>query len=228
MNLKLIPAQDRPRERLARYGADPLSSVELLAILLGSGTQQCSVLHLAEELLAHFGGLRQLCEASLNELKQIKGIGLAKAVQLQAAFALFKRLGQEFSERLLLRSPQAVYEAVRQELEDQKIEVLLILLRDVKRYLIHREVLSRGTLNELLIHPREVFHAAIRHRAHSAIIAHNHPSGDPQPSSQDLDMTRILAQAGCIVGIELTDHLIIGRNGFVSFYQKGFFKRDTY
>lgn len=219
MNLKSLPPQERPRERLARYGTDPLSTPELLAILLGSGTKNHSVLLLAQDLLSHFGSLRALSEASLPELREVKGIGTAKAIQLQAIFALFSRIeGQE--PRASLNDPKHVFELIRPELAKQKIEMLMVLLCDVKRKLIHREILSKGTLTETLLHPREIFHAAIRHRAHSVIIAHNHPSGDPTPSIQDIEATEIIAHAGRIIGIELFDHIIVGRNSFVSFRQK--------
>ncbi len=220
MSIKELPSEERPRERLAHYGPDSLSSIELLAILLGSGTQSRSVLQLAAELLAHFGTLAALSEATLAELKGVKGIGQAKAVQLKAVFALLGRI--EYKQQgLLLDTPEKVYELIRLELSGQKIEMLMIALRDVRRHCLHREIISKGTLTELLMHPREIFHEAIRHRAHTLIIAHNHPSGDPTPSARDLEMTQLLVSAGKIVGIELSDHLIIGQNRYVSFFQKG-------
>ena len=217
--IKSLPSTERPRERLARFGPDALSTIELLAILLGSGTQSRSVLQLSAELLSHFKSLRALSEASLQELREVKGIGIAKAVQLQALFALAHR--KEETTHLILDTSRKVYELIRPELESQKTEVLLILLRGARGQLIHREILSKGTLTELLLHPREVYHAAIKHRAHSIIIAHNHPSGDPAPSAKDIEMTQILMAAGRVVGIPLADHLIVGRDGFVSFYERG-------
>src|SRR3990167_1256709 len=217
--IKTLPPQERPRERLTRFGAESLSTIELLAILLGSGTQHRSVLQLSASLLSHFQSLRALSEASLQELQEVKGIGLAKAIQLQALFALMQR--KEEVAYPLLDAPTKVYASICTELEGQKTEVLLVLLRDVRRRLIHREILSKGTLNELLLHPREVFHTAIKHRAHSVIIAHNHPSGDPTPSQRDCEMTQILMAAGRVVGIPLADHLVIGKGGYVSFYERG-------
>ena len=163
MIVKDLPAEERPRERLARYGAEALSSVELLAILLGSGTQNRPVLHLAAELLAHFKTLDALADASLTELKAVKGIGSAKAIQLKAAVALFRRLDEK-KEGCALDSPQKVYELISPELVHQKIETLMVILRDARRRLIHKEIISKGILSELLVHPREVFHEAIRHR----------------------------------------------------------------
>jgi DNA repair protein RadC len=222
--LKNLPAEERPRERLARFGSEALSTIELLAILLGSGTQNRSVLQLAAELLAHFQSLRALSEATLQELQEVKGIGAAKAIQLQAAFALYHR--REEISHLLLDAPEKVYASIRLDLEEQKVEVLMILLRDVRRRLIHREILAKGTLTELLLHPREVYHAAIKHRAHSLIIAHNHPSGDPTPSKRDQEMTQILSGAGKVIGIPLADHLIIGRDSFVSFCERGLMQKQ--
>lgn len=220
MNLKSIPPAERPRERLSAQGSGSLSTVELLAILLGHGTRERSVLELASDLLSHFGSLEALADATLEELTSIKGVGKAKAVQLKAAFALWKRL-EEKKQGTPLDSPKTVYEMVKEEMAAQKAETLLILLRDVRRLCIHREILFKGTLTELLIHPREIFHSAIRHRAHSLIIAHNHPSGDPSPSAKDREMTQLLHAAGRIVGIDLADHLIIGRTGYFSFYEAG-------
>jgi DNA repair protein RadC len=217
MNLKSLPAQERPRERMARYGADGLSSIELLAILLGHGTQSRSVLELASDLLAHFGSLKALSEATLTELMQVKGIGEAKAIQVKAAFALTTRI-ETTPQGTLLDSPEKIYQWIRKDLQGQKTEVLLVILRDVKKRLIHSEVISKGTLTEVLLHPREIFHLAIRHRAHTVVLAHNHPSGDPTPSAKDLEMTALLTSAGKMVGIELSDHLIVGAESFVSLH----------
>lgn len=227
MNLKCLPLEERPRERLARYGSDALSSIELLAILLGSGTQNRSVLQLAADLLGHFGTLNALAEASLEELQQVKGIGQAKAIQLKAVFGLLLRMEMK-KQGLLLDSAESVHGLIKDELAHQKVEMLMVVLRDVRRCCIHREIIAKGTLTELLMHPREIFHLAIRHRAHSIIVAHNHPSGDPTPSTRDLEITQLLLAAGKVVGIELSDHIIVGWEGFVSFYKKGLLPRSQY
>ena len=219
MSLKNLPPEERPRERLARYGAEGLSSIELLAILLGSGTKERSVLELASDLLSHFGTVSTLAEATLAELMEVKGIGEAKAIQVKAAFGLLGRMEKK-PQKSLLDSPQKVYDLIRDELQGRKIEMLMVILRDVRKYCLHREVISQGTLTELLLHPREIFHFAIRHRAHTLILAHNHPSGDPTPSTRDLEMTDLLVAAGKVVGIELSDHLIIGSESFISLYSK--------
>ncbi|MBS0625831.1 MAG: DNA repair protein RadC [Verrucomicrobia bacterium] len=221
MNLKALPVQDRPRERLSQIGPDALSTIELLAILLGSGTKNRSVLELSTDLISHFGSLKNLSEASVQELSSLKGIGPAKAILLKAAFSLIARLPTQADEKALLDQPRKIYDLINGELTKEKVEVLMVLLLDTKRRLIHKEVAARGILNEILIHPREIFHLAIRHRAHSVAIAHNHPSGDPAPSKRDLEMTKILQSAGQIVGISLYDHLIIGGGHYTSFAEKG-------
>ena len=227
MNLKCLPPQERPRERLARYGSEGLSTIELLAILLGSGTQSRSVLELAADLLGHFGSLQAISDATLGELKEVKGIGEAKAIQLKAAFELIQRLEVKKA-GLLLDTPEKVYGLIGSEIAGQKIEMLMVVLRDARKCCLHREVISKGTLSELLMHPREIFHLAIRHRAHSLIVAHNHPSGDPTPSSRDLEMTHLLIAVGKVVGIQLADHLIIGWTGYTSLFQRGLVDRRSY
>ncbi len=220
MNLKALPLEERPRERLAQQGSDSLSTIELLAILLGSGTQRRSVLELASDLLGYFGSVAHLAEASLQELQQVRGIGQAKAIQIKAAFALLNRL-EGRAQRPLLDTPEKVYALIRTDLSQQKVEMLMVILRDVRKGCLHKEVISKGTLTELLLHPREIYHLAIKHRAHSLIIAHNHPSGDPTPSSRDKEMTQLLNAAGKILGIELADHLIIGADAYFSFFRNG-------
>lgn len=227
MNLKNLPPQERPRERLLRYGSEGLSTVELLAIILGSGTQSRSVLELAADLLGHFGSVASLSEATIVELMEVKGIGEAKAIQVKAAFGLFGRIELK-KQGKLLDAPEKVYDYIRAEIESQKIEMLMVVLRDVRKNSLHREVISKGTLTELLLHPREVFHLAIRHRAHSLIVAHNHPSGDPTPSSRDLEMTQMLVAVGRVVGIELSDHIIVGRESYTSLFNKGLLPRPHY
>jgi DNA repair protein RadC len=220
MTIRDLPAEDRPRERLARHGAAALSSVELIAILLRTGSKKRSALQIASDLLTHFETVEKLSEATLEEIKQIKGIGFAKAVQLQAAFSLFKRVPFRSAEKVCIDSPEKAFSELAL-LGEEKSEVLAVLLRDTRRNLIHKEIISRGTINQVLMHPREVYHVAIRHRAHSLIVAHNHPSGDPSPSTSDLEMTHHLRSAGGVIGIPLADHLIIGQGTFFSFRQKG-------
>lgn len=222
--LKALPTSDRPRERLARIGPEALSTIELLAILLGSGTKNCSVLQLAAQLMARFGSLSALSDASLRELSSLKGIGFAKAVQLKAAFTLHDRLPLRPIEKVRFDKASKIYDLVGSELKKEKVEVIMVILLDARKRLIHREIAGKGILDQILVHPREIFHLAIRHRAHSIVIAHNHPSGDPAPSQQDLEMTHILQKSGQILGIQLTDHLIVAGETYVSFAESNLFR----
>jgi DNA repair protein RadC len=218
MNLaKILPPSELPRERLMRDGVDALSMQELLAILLGTGTQGKNVLFLAQELLLQFGGMEHLLDASIAELIQVKGVGKAKAILLKAAFGIAKRASKEKSlPQKKLSTLQEVLEVAVPLIGDLKKEALLVLLRDIKERLLHYEVISLGTLSEVLVHPREVFQPAIRHGAHSIIVCHNHPSGDPTPSKADIRLTLNLLECAKIMGIRLADHLIIGKEGHTS------------
>lgn len=223
MTMHALPLEERPRERLLYAGADALSLAELLAILLGTGTKGKSVLLLAQEILMYFGGLRGLLEASIEELKQIKGIGEAKAVLLKAAFEIALRSATGGAiPKCSIETPEHVFELAKREMAGHKQEVLLVILRDVKGRMIHHERVAVGTLSEVLIHPREVFYPAVRHRAHSLILVHNHPSGDPTPSQADLELTRFLLQSSRMMGITLDDHLIIGAHSFISLREEGY------
>ena len=182
--LARIPKEERPRERLLRQGTDALSLTELLAICLGSGRRGFSVIRLAEELLARFGTLSDLCNASVQSLMEIKGIGIAKAIQLKAVFALAKRITYlAYRPKYPIYSPDDLYAYIGPKLRDKKQECVAIMLRDAQGNLFHDEILGIGTLTQVIIHPREVFHHALHHRAASLALAHNHPSGDPYPLS---------------------------------------------
>jgi len=224
-----IPVHERPRERLKEEGEAALSIAELLAILLSTGTKGISVLKLSQQLLETFGDLPSLLEASVEELKTIKGIGEAKAIQLKAAFAIalrYRRLCEK-KEKISIVTPEDAYELLRDKLEPLKQEALFVLLRDAKKQAIGMIQVALGTLSQVLIHPREVFFPAVRHKAHSVILAHNHPSGDPTPSFADLEMTKKLFACGEMMGIPVDDHLIIGKGCFISLRGKiGFDKGD--
>lgn len=217
-----LPEEERPRERLMHHGADTLTTIELVAILLGSGTKSKPVLQLAQELVTHFGSLNQLAEATVEELCQIKGIGMAKAIQLKAATSLGLRLSkQTILPGTRIEQPLHAYQLIKEVVQYEKRELFLVILQDIKNCLICYEIVAIGTLSNSLVHPREVFYPAIRHKAASLILAHNHPSGDPAPSSQDYSVTETLIQAGKLIGIPVNDHLIIGHQGYVSLRQKG-------
>ena len=224
-----IPKEEQPRERLLLHGADVLSLTELLAICLSNGSKGQSVLSLAETLLTRFGDLSTLSEASIKALTEIKGIGMAKAVRLKAAFALAKRCSRKGgAAKFLISKPEDAYTLIAPEIQGEKREVLALLMRDAKGYVFHHEIISMGTLSEVLVHPREVFHQALHHRAFSLIIVHNHPSGDPTPSKADLALTRLLVASGNLLGVRLDDHLIIGRTSYISLWEKGHIKSSKY
>jgi DNA repair protein RadC len=221
MNLSKLPAQERPRERLLKWGPEALSLTELLAILLSTGTKNRSVLELSQEMVMRFGSLQALLEASIEELMEVKGIGPAKAIQLKAAFGIALKTHQKtFVAQDPIHAKEA-YELVRHELAGQKQEMLMVVLKDIKGRLIGLEKVSIGTLSDVLIHPREIFFPAVRHKASSMILAHNHPSGDPTPSNADLELTKHLIRSSRIMGIHLDDHLIIGSSSFISLRESG-------
>lgn len=223
MNVRQLPLSERPRERLRHQGAEALSTIELLAILLSTGTKKTPVLDLSAKLLSHFGSLTRLIHSSVEELIEIDGIGPAKAIQLKAALALAQKAFQESHPTPLTITTPEAYELVRHELASLKQEALYVVLKDVKGRLISVEKVSIGTLSEVLVHPREVFFPAVRHKASSLILAHNHPSGDPTPSKNDLVMTRHLINSSRIMGIGLDDHLIVGASSYVSLKNSGYF-----
>ena len=217
-----LPLLERPRERFAQKGSSALSTTELIAILLGSGTKDHSALDLGATLLSDFGTLEQLSDATLQELLAIKGIKFAKAIRILAAFALGKRLQSSSSIRTLVDTPEKAFREISQAIQGEKTEVLYVLLRDARKRVFHQEIIGRGILNQVLMHPREIFHTAIRHRAHSVILGHNHPSGIFYPSTSDIEITQKLCSAGKVIGIPISDHLIVVRDGFYSFWEKGF------
>lgn len=222
-SLKELPEAERPRERLLRHGVDVLSNIEILALLLGSGTKGKSVLALAQEILSHFGSLSRLLDASIEDFCTIKGMGKTKAIQLKAALSLAFRVNREKSPlREQLNSPLKAFLWVRDYVIHEKKEVFGVILLDARLAAIRWEVVSVGTLTQTLVHPREVFYPAIRHLAASVILVHNHPSGDSTPSPKDLHLTRQLVAASASMGIPIFDHLIITDRGFTSLKEEGF------
>jgi DNA repair protein RadC len=217
-----LPSSERPRERLKSLGPQALSSEELVAVILGSGSQKEPVLQVARKLVSHFRSLQGLGEASLEELQSISGIGLVKALQLKAAFALANRCATEKNyEKGYIRSPEKAFQMALPHISSEKREFFLILLLNIRMRLIGVEVVSIGTLSATLVHPREVFFQAIRRKASSLIAVHNHPSGDLNPSKDDLLLTQKLIEASSLVDIPLVDHLIISEQGFHSLRENG-------
>ncbi|WP_313636700.1 DNA repair protein RadC [Paenibacillus sp.] len=220
--LRDLPHEERPRERMMHYGAESLSQAELLAILLRTGTRRESAIHIAQQMLGKIGGLRGLVDLSIEELTEIKGIGPAKAVQLKAGIELGRRLANSrFTMPVIIRCPEDAAEILTEQLRYLQKEHFVCLFLNTKNHVIGQETLSMGSLNASIVHPREVFRAAIKCSSASIICAHNHPSGDPTPSPEDISLTSRLLQAGEIVGIDVLDHLIIGDSSFVSLKEKG-------
>ena len=221
--IREIPCSERPRERLMHYGASAVSTAELLAIQLRTGTTERSAIGLGELLLSQFAGLRGVAGCSIEQMSVVKGIGSVKAVQICAAFELGRRLAAlSDEERPVIRSPQDVANLLMPELRDLKKEHLKSLLLDTKNRVLKIHTVSVGILDSSLVHPREVFKDAIIASAAAIIVAHNHPSGDPTPSPEDRQITKRLYDAGQILGIELLDHIVIGDNRWVSLKERGF------
>ncbi len=216
--IKDLPKCERPREKLEKYGPSRLSDSELLAILLGSGSRGMNVLELSRKILKKFSG-NGLARADVKELKNTFGLGTAKACEIAACFELGRRL-LKGKKAVLIMSPKEVYDEMR-DLRDHKKEHFVIFYLDTRNQVIQKEIISIGSLNANLVHPREVFEPAVRHLAAQIVLAHNHPSGDPEPSEDDLVITKRLVEAGKIMGIEVMDHVIVAKSGFMSFKEWG-------
>lgn len=221
--MKNVPLYDRPRERLLRQGAESLSDAELLAIVLRTGFERESAYNLALRLLSAFGDLRGIAQASSSELTQIKGIGPVKAVELHAAFELGRRLGQRGRRECpTIRTPRDVADFMMSEMRHLTQENFVCLYLNTKNHVIGKQTVFVGSLDASIVHPREVYREAIRRSSASLICIHNHPSGDPTPSREDITVTRTLREAGELVGIALLDHVIIGDGRFVSLKEQGY------
>lgn len=222
--IKELPSEERPREKMLKKGAQALSNADLLAILLRTGTKHDSVLRVAERLLKKYEdfGIVALSTLSPQELSKIKGIGPVKAVTLAAAIELGKRLhGVEASRKAVIRSPQDAVALLMPRLRHETREHFVVLLLSTKNHVLATPTISIGSLNASIVHPRELFREVINHSAASVILAHNHPSGDPTPSSEDISLTRKLVDAGGILEIPVLDHIIIGDKKYVSLKEKG-------
>ena len=220
-----LPVTERPRERLQRFGVEALSAQEILALILGRGIAGESVTMTAQRLLSKFGNLRGIAGASVEELAEIRGIGLAKASQIKAAFELANRLeGQtETGKRQVVRNPIEVVSVVRSRLKGKKKEHFLVVLLDTRNQVIKVSEVSVGSLDTSVVHPREVFKEAISASAASVIFVHNHPSGDTEASEDDIRLTKRLAEAGEIMGIDVLDHIIVTDKDYLSLKSKGLF-----
>jgi DNA repair protein RadC len=218
-----LPTSERPRERMQRLGADSLSSQELLTLILGNGASGQSVIITIQRIFDKFENITNVANASIEELEQIKGIGPAKACQIKAAFELANRWDKSLvrSDKQVVKTPEEAYNELKFKFRAKKKELFWAVFLDTRSQIIKCTEISAGSLDSSIVHPRELFKEAIASSASSLIVAHNHPSGNPEPSQEDINLTKRLIQAGNIVGIELIDHLIIVDGTFISLKREG-------
>ncbi|MBJ6724798.1 RadC family protein [Geomesophilobacter sediminis] len=224
--IKSWPEGERPREKLLLHGPGALTEAELLALIIGSGdaASSRSAIDLGRQLLAEFKSLRTLSDASCAELQRVKGIGPAKAACIKAALYLSTKslgLGRGLADETRFTSAQQVFEHFHYEFRDRRKEYFMALLLDGKNRIIKPVQISEGSLNQSIVHPREVFNLAVRDSAAAIILLHNHPSGDPTPSPEDFDVTRRLCDAGELMGIRVLDHIVLGDGSYYSFTEHG-------
>jgi len=215
-----LPKEERPRERLAKFGEQALSAQELLQLILGRGIAGESVAITAQKLLSHFGSLQNLSEASVEELSSIKGIGPAKAAQIKAVFEISRRVSTQTPsyKSKEITNPEKVFKFMRSRIKDYSKEHFYMIALNARNWSINE--ISVGILDSSLVHPREVFSEAIKSKAASVIFAHNHPSGDPEPSEEDLMTTKKLVDSGNLLGVKVIDHIIVTKNNFFSIQNK--------
>ena len=219
-----LPKEERPREKLLAAGAAALSNTELLAVLLRTGVREGSVLRVAEEVLTLYRekGILAIAQMGARELSAIKGVGPAKAATILAAVELGRRLAmKEAARRMIVHGPADAAHYAMPRLRFESKEHFAVLLLNTKNHVLAMPVISVGTLSASIVHPREVFQAAISHAAASMILVHNHPSGDPTPSPEDIAVTRRMAEAGKVMDIPVLDHIILGDDKFISLKEKG-------
>lgn len=230
LRLKDQPASERPRERLVAKGPDALSHAELIAILLRTGLKGANAVDVGKQLIHRFGSLQGLAQASLTDLQTVKGVGRDKAVTLAAGFALARKMAEELrQEGPTLDTPERIADLMREANRNYEVEHFQAVLLNTRRKLIRVDHVSQGTLDTILVHPREVFKTAIAANAAAVVLVHNHPSGDPTPSEADIKVTRDLIRAGQLLKIDVLDHVIIGRatqerpKDYVSLRELGYF-----
>lgn len=223
MKVKDLPLKERPRERLIEYGKENLSNEELLSIILKTGNGKLSVKEVSNNILNYFNGINNLKDATKEQLQQIKGIGIVQALTLLSVVELGKRIymNDDVSDKLLLTSSNSIYNYMKYQLYDKKQEYFYCLYVNQRKELIERKLLFMGTLNRSVVHPREVFKNAYLCSASGIICVHNHPSGNVNPSREDIRLTNSLVELGQVNGIPIIDHVIIGDNDYYSFYEDG-------
>jgi DNA repair protein RadC len=220
--IKDLPFSERPREKIINYGVESLSNAELLAVIIRTGDRRQTAIEVAQNLLKIDNrGLASLVDISLEDLMKVKGIGECKACQILSAIEIGKRIRtRNIHNKIRIDSPSKIVNLMMDELRYLNQEHFKILLLDTKNQIIKIENISVGTLNASIVHPRDVFNAAIKRHANSIILVHNHPSGDPTPSNEDINVTNRLVEVGEIVGIKVLDHIIMGDNRYISFKEK--------
>ncbi len=222
LTIKEMPVNERPRERFLKYSSDVIQTHELIAIIMRTGTKKESVLDLSKKVFYQYDDLKELSNASITDLMRINGIGESKAISLKAAFELGRRAHMmNFQKKVRLISPEKIYSYLKDQLELKTQEHLIGLYLNTKGELIKKKTLFIGSLNSSVIHPREIFKYAVIHSAASIVIVHNHPSGDPSPSQNDIDVTKIIHKNSLMMDILLMDHIIVGRDRYFSFKEKG-------
>lgn len=221
MTIRELPVAERPMERFLTQGAEALSEAELLAIIIRTGTRAATAVDVARRLLAlDPAGLRFLVNARVEELAVVGGVGRVKAAQIKAALEIGRRLAMRQETRVTIRSPKDAEGVVAERLRYQEQEHFLVVLLNTKHHVLGVETVSVGGLSSSVVHPRDIFKSPVRRNAAAVILAHNHPSGDPTPSREDIDVTKRLAEAGKLLGIEVLDHIVVGDNRYVSFREK--------
>jgi len=229
-SIKNWPEDERPRERLLRFGARGLSTAQLFAVILRTGGKKKSALELARELLVHFIGLKEIEDISEAEMRHVRGMGAAKLAQIKAALELGRRLMSEDTEygsgMPSFKNSRDVFNYYRSKFYGMKKERFLCAMLDTKNKVFKETIVSDGTLTSSLVHPREVFRRAIKEASASVLFVHNHPSGDPTPSKDDIAVTERLFETGKIIGIEVLDHVIISDNRYMSLFEKGYINKS--
>ncbi|NLC03516.1 MAG: DNA repair protein RadC [Tissierellia bacterium] len=220
--IKDLPLSERPREKLISYGVEALSNAELLALIIKSGNFEETAVEVAQKILSRDNrGIAYLADVSLEELMEVKGIGEGKASQILAAIEIGKRLNRIGpQDKIKISSPMVLVNLLMDEMRYLCKEYFKIAILDTKNQILAIENISIGTLNASIVHPRDVFKIAIKRNANSLILIHNHPSGDPNPSNEDISITNRLVDAGNLIGIKVLDHIIIGDNKYISFKEK--------
>ena len=226
LRMKDIPVSERPYEKLEKYGSETLSNAELLAIIIRTGSMEETSVALAQRLLSlgeNSGGITFLHDLSVEELRKTKGIGRVKALQIKAVMELSKRVSASLinNNRVTIKSPVEVSTLLMEEMRHLKKEVFKIILLNTKNHIIKYMNVSVGSLNSSIVHPREVFSEAVKVGCSGMLLVHNHPSGDPEPSREDIETTQRLVNAGNILGIKVLDHVVIGDGRYISFKEQG-------